>query len=269
MTTLLTAFSAWLIFSSSVVLAEEKPLWEFGAGVATLYHPHYLGADQQAGYALPVPFINYRGDFLRADRNGIRGLILDNEELDINISFSGSLPVNSKDNDAREGMDDLDLMFEVGPTLQYSLYKSDQHLLRADWPIRGGFTVASQFMEYQGWTTNPRLHHEMDVNRWKLTTTLGPVFSSRRFNGYIYDVDQGDVRPDREYYQSDTGYAATRFSTGLKRRFGDYFVSGKLSYYNLSGSKNEDSPLIKKKEYLGVSFVFVWVFSQSDTMVNE
>ena len=34
---------------------------------------------------------------------------------------SASLPANSEDNDAREGLDDLDPMIEIGPTLQYRL----------------------------------------------------------------------------------------------------------------------------------------------------
>jgi outer membrane protein len=260
----------FLVFGfNSSLLAEEKPLWEFGAGLSTLYHPHYLGSEQESAYALPIPFVNYRGKLIRSDRNGIRGLIYDSERLDLNLSFSGSLPVNSKDSEARDGMDDLDLMLEVGQTLQYQVYRSDRHLLRADLPVRGGFTVGDEFMGYQGWTTNPRLHHEMDLSRWKLTTTLGAVFSSSRYHGYIYDVDSQDVRPGREHYQSDSGYTGARFSTGLKRRIGDYFVAGKLTYYNLDGASNADSPLIKKNEYFGVSLVFVWVFGKSEKMVSD
>ncbi|MFT7129157.1 MAG: outer membrane protein [Gammaproteobacteria bacterium] len=259
--TLAMAFSAG-------VMSEEKPLWEFGAGVASLYNPDYLGANQETAYALPIPFINYRGKLIRADRDGVRGFIYESEKLDLNLSFSGSLPVNSKDNDAREGMDDLDLMLEVGPTLQYQLLKNSRHLLRADWPVRGGFSVGSKFMAYQGWTTNPRIHHEMDLNRWKLTTTLGPVFSNSRYHGFYYDVDRQDIRPGRDGYESDSGYTGTRFSTGLKRRIGDYFIAGKVTYYNIGGASNEDSPLIKKDDYFGVSLVLVWVFGKSDTMVS-
>lgn len=260
--------SALLTGFNAEAIAEEKPLWEFGAGVASLYNPDYLGADQETAYTLPIPFINYRGKLIRADRDGIRGFVYESEKLNINLSFSASLPVNSKDNDAREGMNDLDLMLEVGPTLQYRLFKNSRHLLRADWPVRGGFSVGNKFMAHQGWTTNPRLHHEIELNRWKLTTTLGPVFSNSRYHGFYYNVDRQDVRSGRDYYQSDNGYTGTRFSTGLKRRIGDYFVAGRLAYYNLSGASNEDSPLIKRNGYFGVSLAFVWVFGQSDTMVS-
>lgn len=260
-------YSSLFVFSATLI-AEEKPLWEFGIGVAGVYNPDYLGADQETDYILPIPFINYRGELIRADRDGIRGFIYESEKLNLNLSFSGSLPINSKDNRSRDGMADLDLMLEAGPTLQYQLFKNDRYLLRADWPIRGGFSVGNKFMAYQGWTTNPRLHHEMDLNHWKLTTTFGPVFSNSRYHGFYYDVGRQDVRPGRDYYQSDNGYTGTRLSTGIKRRIGDYFVAGKLTYYNLDGASNEDSPLVKKNDYFGVSVVLVWVFSQSNTMVS-
>ncbi len=253
---------------SSISVAEEKPLWELGAGLASLYNPHYLGANQEKAYLFPVPYFVYRGDVIRADRDGIRGSIYDSDKLDLRLSVGASLPVNSKDNDARKGMDDLDLMLEVGPTLQYQLFLNDKHLLRADWPLRAAFTVGDEFFRHQGWVTNPRLHHEMAVNQWTITTTLGPMFSDRRYHGYIYDVNQQDVTADRLFYQSRSGYTATRFSTGVKRRFGDYFVSANMSYYTLEGAKNEDSPLVKRDEYFAVSIVFAWILGESKRHVT-
>ncbi len=41
------------------------------------------------------------------------GAIYDSEKLDLRLNGRGSLPVNSKDSTAREGMDDLDLVLEV------------------------------------------------------------------------------------------------------------------------------------------------------------
>ncbi len=51
----------------------DEPLWEAGAGLAALYLPDYRGASQGRVYALPVPYFVYRGDFLKADRHGVRG----------------------------------------------------------------------------------------------------------------------------------------------------------------------------------------------------
>lgn len=249
--------------------ADDKPLWEAGVGLAGLFNPHYLGADQNDAYVLPIPYVIYRGKTVRADRGGLRGYLYDSERLDLRLSLGGSLPVNSDDNDAREGMDDLDLMLEVGPTLQYQIFRSDKHLLRADWPVRGAFTVGNNFLYHQGWTSNPRLHYVTDVGQWTMTTTVGPVFSDRRYHGYIYSVDAKDVRADRPFYQANSGYTGSRFSVGGKRRFGKYYVGAHLRYYDLDGAANDDSPLVKQDDYFAVSFIFAYVFSESDTLVSD
>ncbi|ARN75274.1 MipA/OmpV family protein [Oceanicoccus sagamiensis] len=259
----------WLLLLSVAVVAEEQPKWEAGIGAAGLYHPHYLGADQEKGYLLPLPYFTYRGEMIRADRGGLRGFIYDSEKLDLNLSVSGSLPVNSEDNDAREGMDDLDIMLEVGPTLQYLIHKDDNHRLRADFPVRGGFTFGDDIARHQGWTSNPRMHYERFYGPWTITSTLGPVFSDRRYHGYVYNVEQAFVTEDRAFYKAKSGYTAGRFSLSLKRRIGDYFIGGKVSYYNLDGAANEDSPLVKKNEYFGFSLIFAWVFSESNEMVAD
>ena len=50
-----------------------KPVWDFGLGVGAVSFADYRGADTTHVYVLPVPYLYYRGKFLKADRNGIRG----------------------------------------------------------------------------------------------------------------------------------------------------------------------------------------------------
>ncbi|MBP9654779.1 MAG: MipA/OmpV family protein, partial [Rhodocyclaceae bacterium] len=47
--------------------ADDKPLWEIGAGVAAFSFPSYRGSDQTNNFLLPVPHFTYHGDFLKAD----------------------------------------------------------------------------------------------------------------------------------------------------------------------------------------------------------
>ncbi len=54
--------------------AELKPLWEAGLGIGAVTFPDYRGSDRTQTYMLPVPYFVYRGEFLKADRNGLRGL---------------------------------------------------------------------------------------------------------------------------------------------------------------------------------------------------
>lgn len=252
-----------LALVQQTLAAEKLPLWEYGVGLAGWHAPHYLGADQHRGYLLPVPYFVYRGAFLRADREGVRGLLFDGDRLDIRLSGGGALPVDSDDNTAREGMDDLDFMLEVGPTLQYQLLDSGDQQLRFDLPVRAAFTLGSDFLNHQGWTANPRFRHELELKPWTITSTAGLVFSDRRYHGYIYDVGPADVRQGRPQYQSSAGFTASRFSLGVKRRFGGYFVGAQVSYYNLNGAANDNSPLLRQDDYVTVGMIIAKVLGES------
>jgi len=263
-------FCLHLLCLPSVAFSEEKPLWELGAGIAAFDLPHYLGADQSQTYALPLPYFAYRGSYIRADRQGIRGMIYNNENLDLRMSLSGSLPVNSKDNDAREGMDDLELMLEAGPTLQYTLSRTDHDEWRIDFPVRGAFVAGDEFMRHQGWIFSPALHYERDLaSGWIVSTNVGPVYTDQRYNAYFYDVDYEDVIANRPYFQSSGGFLGSRFSLGLRKEFGEWFVGSFFRYYTLNNSANEDSPLVKKDDYVSAGFFVGYVFAESNRRVKD
>ena len=57
---------------AALARADEKPLWEAGAGVAVLDFPDYRGSDERQTLVLPIPYLVYRGDFLKADRDSVR-----------------------------------------------------------------------------------------------------------------------------------------------------------------------------------------------------
>lgn len=257
---------ASLLLTSCSANAEDVPAWEAGAGLVTFVSPHYLGSDQYSSYVLPLPYMIYRGDYVRADRDGIRGFIYDSEKLDLRLSGGGSLPVNSKDSDARDGMDDLDLVLEGGPTLQYQLFSGEDQVLRLDLPIRAAFSIGSS-IAHQGWTTNPRLLYKKYFPHWTITSTLGPVFSDSSYHGYIYDVDRRFATPDRASYNAKSGYTGTRASLSFRRRFGRLFFGTFFSYYNLNGAANEDSPLVNSTDYFSTGLSIAWVFAEADKRV--
>jgi len=87
--------------------AEDKPLWELGAGVAAFSFPSYRGSDQSNNFLMPVPHFTYHSDFLKADRHGIRGSFFDSDRIDLTVSAALSPPANSDDIAARTGMPDL------------------------------------------------------------------------------------------------------------------------------------------------------------------
>ncbi len=249
------------------VAAESQPQWELGVGVGSYMSPHYLGADQSATYTLPIPFLVYRGDRIRSDRGGLLGRIYDSNVMDIRASVSGSLPVNSKDNDARAGMPDLELMLEAGPTLQFHLYDGVNNQLRFDFPVRAAFSIGNS-VDYRGVISNPRFNYSYKMNKWQLAATLGPIYSSEHFNDYFYEVDDLYVTPSRPAFNALGGYTGLRSSFSVSRHFGNFFAGAFINYYDLNNVKNEDSPLMKKQEYLSASFAIMWIFAKSDHFVE-
>src|SRR6267142_3951201 len=96
--------------------AEQKPLWELGLGVGAVLFTDYRGADTTHVYPVPVPYLIYRGKFLEADRNGLRGRLFNQERAELSISVSATTPV--RNNSARQGMPDLRPAVEIGPVLE-------------------------------------------------------------------------------------------------------------------------------------------------------
>ena len=52
-----------------------RPLWEAGAGGYIMSLPDYRGSEGQNIYLLPIPYLVYRGEKLKVDRERISGLL--------------------------------------------------------------------------------------------------------------------------------------------------------------------------------------------------
>lgn len=134
-----------MLLSALPLLTAEKrlPLWEFGVGAGAIHFPDYRGSDRSQAYLLPVPAIVYRGERLKVDRDGLRGLLFDSERLVLDISLDGAVPLDSDQNGTREGMPDLDATFEIGPSPKLTLHQGEPLELRLNLPYR--FVYASDF----------------------------------------------------------------------------------------------------------------------------
>ncbi|MDH5539411.1 MAG: MipA/OmpV family protein, partial [Rhizobacter sp.] len=100
-----------------------RPLWEVGVGIAGLRLPDYRGADESSNWLLPLPYVVYRGEWLKADRDGARAVLLDTAAVELDLSVSASAPTRAKDNAARAGMPDLKPALEIGPNLNVELHR--------------------------------------------------------------------------------------------------------------------------------------------------
>lgn len=253
-------------------VALELPLWELGAGVFPSTYPAYRGSDDQQYYLLPFPYLVYRGDFLRVDREGMRARLFDTDRVEINVSINGAIPVKSDDSDARKGMPDLDPTFEIGPSLNVVLARfSDKHTLKLKMPVRS--VIASDFSstEQAGWIFNPHLNVDSkDIfGGWNAGLSLGPLFGNSRYHAYYYDVAPQFATSSRTAYSASGGYSGTLVVASLSRRFHDVWVGGFFRYDNLSGAAFDGSPLVETDHSVMAGFAVAWIFKKSSKTVSR
>ena len=254
-------------------LAGEQPLWEVGAGVAAFSFPSYRGSDQTNNFLMPVPHFTYHGDFLKADRQGIRGSFFDSDRVDLTVSLALAPPASSKDIEARAGMRDLDATFEIGPQIDLTLWRSANRarFVKLLLPLRAAFTVEGTPRDI-GWVFHPKLN--MDVTDlpglpgWNLGLLAGPLFGDRRQHAYYYTVAPQYATADRPAYQAKAGYAGMQYLAALSKRFPKYWVGGFVRYDNLSGATFADSPLVRQKDYFAGGVAVTWILGESSTRVQ-
>jgi len=246
----------------------DQPLWEAGVGVGVLRLPHYRGSDQSHTWVLPVPYLVYRGEFLRADREGARAVLVDAERLDVDISLAATAPTRSRDNRARAGMPDLSPTFEIGPNVNYTLARGAQWKLQARAPVRAAFTLESG-PDMIGWLATPNLNLDLRVQGWNVGVLTGPVFGTRRMNGYFFDVAPEFATASRPAYRAPGGYAGWRLVSGVSRRLGDFWIGAFVAGDSVDGARFEDSPLVRKRGTLAFGVALSWVFAQSGQRVSR
>ena len=253
--------------------AEQLPLWELGAGIAAVNLPDYRGSDRTKIYVLPVPYFVYRGEFLKADRNGVRSTLFNNDKMEINVSVNGTLPVDSTDNPARRGMSDLRPTVELGPTANVNLWRSPDEKMKVDFraPLRTSITVESSPKQI-GWLFSPSLNLDVKdpagFSGWNLGLLGSLVFNNRKYNRYFYAVSPSEATAERPAYDPSGGYAGSQFTLALSKRFPRYWVGGFLRYDTLAGATFRDSPLVKRQNNVSAGFAISWVLTESSRLVN-
>jgi outer membrane scaffolding protein for murein synthesis (MipA/OmpV family) len=251
--------------------ADDKPLWEVGLGLGAVAFEDYRGSATTHAYPLPVPYLIYRGEFLQADRDGVRGKLFNQDWLEINVSGNLTTPV--RNDAARSGMPELRTTLELGPSFDFHLFKSADQKYKLDlrMPLRVAATVESS-PKWIGGTFTPRFNLDIldpfSLAGWNLGLALGPLFADRRYNEYFYSVAPQYATPSRPAYQAAGGYAGTQSLMALSKRFPKFWVGAYLRYDSLQGAAFEDSPLVQRRSYWSAGLGFAWMISQSSRLVH-
>jgi outer membrane scaffolding protein for murein synthesis (MipA/OmpV family) len=266
--------AATLAFIATPAPAQLQPLWEVGAGASLFSFPDYRGSDETHQYLLPVPYVVYRGEHLKADRNGVRGVVFDSERVEVNASVSASLPVDSRNNAARAGMPDLHPTLELGPSLDVTLWRSSDRRNRVDvrLPVRLGISVESPYRPL-GWQASPRINVDIGGvagwTGWNFGVLMGPLYGSQKYHDYFYSVAPQYATVMRPSYDARGGYAGTQWLLAVSKRFPRYWVGGFLRRDRLDGAEFSASPLVKNRDYIAAGVAVAWIINTSAQMVTE
>ncbi len=248
-------------------LATGKTEWTMGLGLGVFDYHLYPGAKNTNQLVLPAPYFTYRSPSFEIDR-GIKSFLYDSEEIVIDISADFGLPVDSDDTLARKGMPDLDLVLQLGPSLEFMLNdkKSNYFDIRFELPVRVAFAVDIGHLQNIGYLFEPRFtfdHRRSSRTGLSHKATIGLKFATQDFYAYYYDVAPEYVTSMRSQYSSDAGFGGSFANYRITWKTNDFVYWTFVRYQSLRGAEFEDSPLVLQNDYYFFGVGFAWIFANS------
>ncbi len=259
-------------------LDETQPLWEFGAGGVMIDVPNYPASSERNFIAIAAPYLVYRGDVFRlGGGNGARAVVVEESNYEFDLSFGGAFSADSDDNTAREGMPELDFLFEVGPQLIYKVkdFKFDEGgngRLNARIQARAVFSTDFDRIDSRGYVIEPTLSYQQRgrlFDKTGLNVSFSMTFASEKLQDYFYQVDQEFVTDNRDQFDAEGGYLGSELSVGFSFPIRENirgFIGGSAQFHQ--GAANQDSPLFEKDITYSVTAGFVWRLYESDTKAS-
>jgi hypothetical protein len=242
-------------------------LYEYGLAVGGGYISDYPAADQGRIRTVYFPSFRYRGDLFRSDDKGTRAMFFSSEDLDIDLSFGASFPANSEDNKARKGMNDLNWLAELGPRINYTIFKQNKHSLELEIPIRLVFETDFEFTKEQGYRFVPQIDYKYYfTTKYILNLSFKTVWATEKLNDYFYEVGSSDVTENRERFNSKGGHLSYDTSAFLLYEGEKVFYLGGLRISNYANSVNNESPLYRVNQDTAVFFAINYFFYQSKNL---
>lgn len=262
--------NCWLIamvfsLGSLAAWAEHTDLppgktWSAGIGIGGVVGPDYRGSKSYRSYVAPVPYLVYRGHFLRADDEGVRGRFWASDVLEVNLSALATFTPDADKNELREGMRPLDSTVEIGPALDINLTgETLRRGLLLHLPARGVIAFGRRSPEYVGWQFEPHLMYRANWFQWDWTLRGGPAFGSGGFHRYYYSVPIEHALPERPAYRASSGYSGINTQATVSRRMGSFWYGFYFRYNNLQGTRFTDSPLVETEHNVSGGMAVSWI----------
>jgi len=242
----------------------RHPKWEIGAAGGAFYLPDYPGSDVSRSRSLLLPYGVYRGDILRADQDGgIRGRFCNTERVECDLSFGAGFRSRSADNEARQDMENIDWIGEVGPRVQIHISKDGPSSWTLRLPVRYVFsTEIFKSLDFRGYVFDPRLSYSRGGflrQDMFLSISGGPGWATERLHDYFYEVDQQYVTANRRLYNASGGFFGWESSISIGRQISPQItLVGGMSKSFYADAKNRSSPLHSDIETQSYFLVLAW-----------
>jgi len=250
----------WLLFSPVVPFLTQASNLEVGAGILYMSYPNYIGSAHQTQLFAPFPDINYHSQNTIINKDGIQRKLFNLDNLSIDLSLGGSLPVNSQEDPLRQGMPDLDLALEIGPRLNYQLHQSTNQQFSLRLPLRMVLTTDLKGVDYQGYLITPSLRYQYRLHNHKLTLITGPLWADHLYNNYFYGVRPNDATPQRPSYDASSGYSGYQNSITIEQQYHAWHGGIFLTHFNLHHTTFESSPLVVEHSALFAGTFLSYIF---------
>jgi len=259
-------FKIFLLFALMNLTVYTHGELEAGIGISAVHVPHYIGSDEANDFYLPFPYIRYRSEKLNIDRNLIQGNLWRSGNWNLEISLGGSVKVESDENQARQGMEDLDFIVEAGPALHYyfSGERTSDNALLLQLPLRVAVSTDFTGLEHQGFTSIPRIvwRRGYFLNGYEVRPqlSLGVRIGDSKYHDYIYGVEAEYATASRSVYEGKAGYGGLQIAYSTAVLWDQYLVAGGIRYVQIEGASFEESPLVKRSDSLLVGIALAYLF---------
>ena len=171
---------------SSAFRLESKPVWEIGVGGGYSGGMDYPASSSRNDRTLFLPYAIYRGKTFRVGSGRVKAVAVEKPRFSVDLSLGASFNADSEDNPLREGMPDLDFLFEVGPRLEYRLFdrevgKRSRSSLSWENYLRAVFSTDFKQLESRGLRLGSRLRYQFSNLAGRdldFFVRFGPVWAS-------------------------------------------------------------------------------------------
>lgn len=243
-----------------------RPLWEIGAVGIAVDQQAYPGSSRQVHRALALPYLIYRGQYLRADSDGVGVRPVKTPVYEFDISGAYSFGSSASDDPVRRGMPNLGTLVEFGPRLKVNLGEAPfGGRWRLDLPVRGVFDLSHQ-LAYRGAVFQPGLTwSRRPGGGWTYGAGASLLVADSRLARTFYEVDPRYATRTRPAYEAQGGLLATRLSVFAARDLTrDWTVFAFARVDSVAGAANRASPLVQRTTGTSAGIGVSWTWLRSD-----